>query len=196
MEISIEDIKEAKKVLEYFKRPKTYTNSFYNLCFCILVPQTRFSTVKKVIENLIKQNFHAIKISKEKLLEIISSARYKNRKVEYLLDLKKDLKLVFIFKSLISPKTDIEQRQWFVDNVNGMGYKAASHFLRNMGATDLAIIDTHILKFLKIKGKKYNYLKAEKKFRKIAIKNKLSVAELDAIVWKKYSGTDWKDFVY
>ncbi|MCK4265146.1 hypothetical protein KAW80_02185 [Candidatus Babeliales bacterium] len=34
-------------------------------------------------------------------------------------------------------------------NIKGIGYKEASHFLRNVGYNDVAIIDRHVLRFLK-----------------------------------------------
>jgi N-glycosylase/DNA lyase len=40
-------------------------------------------------------------------------------------------------------------RDWFVRNVKGLGWKEASHFLRNIGYRDLAILDRHILKNLR-----------------------------------------------
>ena len=43
----------------------------------------------------------------------------------------------------------MELREWLVKNVKGLGYKEASHFLRNIGKSeDLAILDRHILKNL------------------------------------------------
>lgn len=103
-------------------------------------------------------------------------------------------------------------REWLIYNIKGLGMKAASHFLRNQGYTDLAVIDVHIIRFLSkyVKPIDYeftdglipvvsnmkNYLHWEDRFREIADKYDLSVAELDAIIWKQRSNTDWKDFVY
>ena len=44
--------------------------------------------------------------------------------------------------------SDQNKRGWLVVNVNGLGMKASSHFLRNLGNQSFAIIDTHILKYM------------------------------------------------
>ena len=51
-----------------------------------------------------------------------------------------------------------ERRAWLVDNIKGLGYKEASHFLRNIGFDDYAIIDSHILDLLE----RYNLIKQPK----------------------------------
>jgi len=38
-----------------------------------------------------------------------------------------------------------EAREWLVNNAIGIGYKEASHFLRNTGVEKLAILDRHVL---------------------------------------------------
>ena len=89
------------------------------------------------------------------------------------------------------------KRNWLVQNVKGLGMKTATHLLRNLGgADDMVMIDTHILKYLKVKEKNWNYRELEKRFRKRAKRYGITMAELDTIVWKKYSGTDWKEFVH
>jgi len=88
-------------------------------------------------------------------------------------------------------------RKWLVKNVEGLGMKTASHFLRNGGRVkELAIVDTHILKFLKIEGEvkdQHHYLKIEENFRNIADKLGVSVFDLDAVVWSWYSGIPLKE---
>jgi thermostable 8-oxoguanine DNA glycosylase len=81
---------------------------------------------------------------------------------------------------------------------------------------DIAIIDTHIIKFLaeelcvtfgltyeeavkefrKQATRKEGYLGLEKLFQNIAKQNRLSYMELDSYLWKNYSGTSWEDFKY
>ena len=84
-----------------------------------------------------------------------------------------------------------------------MGYKEASHFLRNIGfADDLAILDRHILKNLKIFGiieeipkslSKKKYLEIEKAMKKFAIeKVKVPVAHLDFLFWYLFNGEIFK----
>jgi N-glycosylase/DNA lyase len=87
-------------------------------------------------------------------------------------------------------------REWLVKTVKGLGYKEASHFLRNVGFTDVAIIDRHILKYLKERGliempKTFNrkrYLEMEKILLVIAKKLNLNLAELDLYLWYIMTG--------
>ena len=89
-----------------------------------------------------------------------------------------------------------ELRTWLVNNVHGLGYKEASHFLRNIGFDDYAIIDSHIIDLLtrykriippKTMTKK-RYLAIETTLRDIAITTHLTLAELDLYLWYMETG--------
>jgi N-glycosylase/DNA lyase len=77
-----------------------------------------------------------------------------------------------------------------------LGYKEASHFLRNIGFMDVAIIDRHILNILVEYGlikrpktlSKKNYLEIEKKLEKLAKKTRMSLGELDFYLWYMKTG--------
>jgi len=83
------------------------------------------------------------------------------------------------------------EREWLVESVKGLGYKEASHFLRNIGYDDYAIVDFHIVDLLVrhnlIKKPKtlsrVKYLEIEEILRKIAKKSGLTLAELDLYLW-------------
>ena len=87
-------------------------------------------------------------------------------------------------------------REWIVKNVRGLGYKEASHFLRNIGFDDYAIIDFHIVDILtdhKIIKKpktltKGKYLEIEDLLRNLANKTGLTLAELDLYLWYMETG--------
>ena len=80
-----------------------------------------------------------------------------------------------------------EFREWLVKNIKGIGYKEASHFLRNIGYDGLAIIDFHIIDVLEknrlIRRPKTltraKYLEIEKVLKRLADRMKLTLAELD-----------------
>ncbi len=82
-------------------------------------------------------------------------------------------------------------RDWIVNNIKGVGYKEASHFLRNIGFDDYAIIDFHIIDLLVeynlIKKPKSltrkKYIEIEKYLENIALKTNLTLAELDLYLW-------------
>ena len=87
----------------------------------------------------------------------------------------------------------MEAREWFVDNVKGIGLKEASHFLRNIGlGEDLAILDRHILKNLALLGvieevpaslSRRLYLEIEDRMRKFAENIKIPMSHLDLLLW-------------
>lgn len=89
-----------------------------------------------------------------------------------------------------------DAREWLVENVKGFGYKEASHFLRNTGHTDVAIIDRHILRFLVKEGlieepktlTRKRYLSIERLLRAIAGALGISLSELDLYLWYMMKG--------
>ena len=95
-----------------------------------------------------------------------------------------------------------EMREWVVSNVKGMGYKEASHFLRNIGmGEDMAILDRHVLKSMKILGiidaipkniNKRDYLEMEKKLRDFSERIKIPLSHLDLLFWSKETGELFK----
>jgi len=87
-------------------------------------------------------------------------------------------------------KTEREARKWIVENVKGLGWKEASHFLRNVGFKNVAIIDRHVLNTLKeyglIKSTKLTpkkYLQIERKLGRLCEKTGLKQGELDFYLW-------------
>jgi N-glycosylase/DNA lyase len=228
--ITKEDRQALNKVFENFGRKKTEEEIFYDLCFAIMAPQTKFANNIKVIQRLKELDFYYFGEAYEgycgitQIEEILKPVRFYKNKTKYLLEAKK--KFPEILQAISSLDTwdnkqsihvvDIYKiREWLVDNVKGLGYKASSHFLRNMGDTELSILDTHIVKFLnenigreglcgvihqgdwgKIIKTRKGYLLAERVFQKIAGENNMVSAYLDAYLWKSYSGTSWNDFKY
>lgn len=92
-----------------------------------------------------------------------------------------------------------KMREWLVKNVKGLGMKEASHFLRNIGYKDVAIIDFHILDLLKKEGfvefdrKKETltprkYLEIEKILEEVGGKINLDLARLDLYLWYLETG--------
>jgi N-glycosylase/DNA lyase len=51
-------------------------------------------------------------------------------------------------RTIESFRNDREAREWLVENVLGLGYKEASHFLRNTGHYGVAILDRHIIRIM------------------------------------------------
>ena len=101
-----------------------------------------------------------------------------------------------ILEELGKHKNEILMRNWLVENIKGLGMKEASHFLRNIGYSNIAIIDKHILNILVneelIKRPKTltpkKYIEIENILRKLAKKVNLSLGELDLYLWSEQTG--------
>jgi len=80
--------------------------------------------------------------------------------------------------------------------VEGFGLKEASHFLRNIGFEDVAIVDRHIFRYLKEKGllpdyktiTRRIYLEAERKLEEICQELGMSQGELDLYIFYHKTG--------
>lgn len=81
--------------------------------------------------------------------------------------------------------------------IKGIGYKEASHFLRNIGFRGYAILDVHILKSLREIGvirnasrpaSRKNYLRLEKRFHAFAKSIGIDSDELDLVLWSLKTG--------
>lgn len=187
-------IEEIRK--KNFQVKKTDEQIFYDLCFCLMAPQTKFVQNRIAIKNLMDNNFYSNNIPEERLHELIRKARFFRVKSKRLIEAKASFSK--ILENLNSDKSDIEKRNWLFDNINGMGMKAASHFLRNSGYKNFAIIDTHVIKYLNSfkPTNKFEYLLLEKEFIKIVDSFGVSPAELDMAIWKNYSNTPWEEFLF
>ena len=105
-----------------------------------------------------------------------------------------------IFNNLRIDKSE-ELRGWLVDNIKGHGLKESSHFLRNVGRENLAILDRHILRCLnKLKVideipkslTKKKYLEIENRFREYGSKIGIKMDELDLLFWSMATGRVFK----
>ena len=99
-------------------------------------------------------------------------------------------------KILFSNTTSDGLRDWIVKNIKGIGYKECSHFLRNIGFNDYAIIDFHIVDLLvhynlidKPKTMtKRKYLEIEEVLKEIGTILNLNMAQLDLYLWYLETG--------
>ncbi len=167
------------------------------MVYCLLTPQTSAESAGKVVEQLQKLSFHALPLDPEPILRNRTTyIRFHRTKSKHLLKLKADFPLVVqsITRDLPSP----ELREWLVRNVTGLGYKEATHFLRNVGRNGgLAILDRHILRNLKRYGairsipktlSRKHYLSIERQFMRFADRIGIPLDELDLLFWSMETG--------
>jgi N-glycosylase/DNA lyase len=166
---------------------------FQELCFCILT--ANFNAERGIkIQGSLGMGF--IELPEAGLAGKLKKLghRYPNTRSRYIVDSRKCSRT--INDTLQSLSDDNERREWLVKNVKGLGYKEASHFLRNIGYPDYAIIDFHIIDLLErhdiIKRPKTlsrkKYLKIENVLRGIASELDMNLAELDLYLWYMETG--------
>lgn len=121
--------------------------------------------------------------------------RFSQKRAEYIVEARR---LAPTLKGTIQGFDGSEDsRTWLVENVKGLGWKEASHFLRNVGYFDLAIIDRHILSNLREHGvipddgkglTKRRYLDYERILLRIADDLDMTLGELDLYLWYRKTG--------
>lgn len=169
---------------------------FSELCFCIL---TANSQAKKCMEIQEKIGEGFATLPKKKLSAKLKKLGYRfhNKRAEYIVEARAHEKGLKKRIQKLAKKDTRNAREWLVENVKGMGYKEASHFLRNVGYTDVAILDRHILRTLHERGmipevpkslNRIQYLTHENLLRLVAFKMGLSLAALDLYLWYLKTG--------
>ncbi len=160
------------------------------LLFCISTANS--SAIAGLKFQKMLENVNVDRLEVKDLENLMSSAgvRFSSKKAIYAKEAIENFDLVVKALNM----DDISARKYLVKKLRGLGYKEASHFLRNVGRKNLAIIDRHVLKWMIERGyikelktitpKKYELL--ERKLREIALDKTL--AELDLIIWYKVTG--------
>jgi len=117
---------------------------FSELCFCLLTANSSARIGMEIQESM---GSGCRTSSKGDLRKLLSDHGYRfpNVRAEYICEAREIDNLVSKIESF---RNDRSARDWLVDNVKGLGYKEASHFLRNTGHFGVAILDRHILRVL------------------------------------------------
>jgi len=197
---------DISKRLESFKKLDRLSERqvFEELAFCIFTPGSKALNGDKAVKELKRQNllFKGNRDSIAKGLRGI--VRFHNNKALYLTQARRYFKkgLKFNIKSFVLADNPIMVRERLAQEVKGIGYKEASHFLRNIGlGRDLAILDTHILKNLKrlniiteipVSMGEKKYLDLESKMNEFSKYVKIPIAALDLLFWSHETGFIYK----
>lgn len=177
---------------------------FTELIFCILTPQSKAESCSRAVKKIICNKLF-LKGNSNQITNELSGVRFKNRKAKYIVEARN----LLTTNGKISIKSKIEQlrnarkaRDWLVQNIKGLGYKEASHFLRNIGhGEDLAILDRHILKNLKSLRaiekvpnslQKKRYFEIENWMIEFSNRIEIPIAHLDLLFWSKETGKIFK----
>jgi N-glycosylase/DNA lyase len=172
---------------------------FRELCFCLLTPGTSALKAEWTIRELAESGLLFCGGEKEISLALRKRIRFHNQKARNIV---KARKMISRIKKMLKGSDNRKMREWLVDNVRGLGWKEASHFLRNVGhGNGLAIIDRHILKNLMDFGfidkipenlTKKQYFQLEEKIKEFSSSASIPMEELDLLLWSKETGMVFK----
>lgn len=176
---------------------------FTELSFCILTPQSKAKLCWEAVLEMQKKGI-LLKGTKKEVNKELQKVRFKNRKAEYLFEARNKFfcENNSIYSNIKKMKNPSELRKYLVKNVKGIGWKEASHFLRNIGlGANIAILDRHIirnmieLKVLEEYPKNLsekNYEKIEEKMKKLSKDLDIPIDTLDLVFWAKETGEVFK----
>ena len=172
---------------------------FQELCFCLLTANFNAEKSIKIQERIGEGFLSWPRDEVERVLREMGH-RFPAARAEYIVNARPLARKIHEKVLEIRSRNDIlgekQLRDWLAKNVKGLGYKEASHFLRNIGFKNVAIIDFHILDLLE----RYNlvekpktltrkrYLQIESFLEKIGKKARMSLAELDLYLWYMETG--------
>lgn len=133
---------------------------------------------------------------------LVGSHRYPNARPRYIVASRSFLQEhcgMRLRTKLWSFECDLDRRDWLVreKGIKGLGYKEASHFLRNIGFRGYAILDKHVLNSLaelkiidepKPPNTRSKYLMVEEKLKQLTAELKIDFDELDLVLWSMKTG--------
>lgn len=172
---------------------------FEELCFCLLTPGAKAQNCQNIVACLKKKGL-LFKGDEEELRPFLRYARFYNQKADRLVAARKFFSLAKGngIKEKVFSGSPFIVRDWLVEHVRGLGYKEASHFLRNIGeGQDLAILDRHILRRLKDYGvirelpkslTRKRYLEIEGQMRRSFKQAKIPLDHLDLLFFSMATG--------
>jgi len=166
---------------------------FREMCFCIM---TANCGAEKCIEIHDRMEDDFLILDRIQLAEKFKRCGYRfpNIRSGYIIEAKEYM--TDLERILNHSNQDGSLRDWIVKHIKGLGYKEASHFLRNVGYENYAIIDFHIIDIL-VKYKlikkpktltKKKYIEFEYILKEMGEKLKLSLSELDLYLWYLETG--------
>ncbi|MBU4202191.1 MAG: N-glycosylase/DNA lyase [Candidatus Altiarchaeales archaeon] len=162
---------------------------FLELTFCLCTPQSKAKACWEAVSKLAGKGILR-RGSRAEIRKGLIGVRFANNKSDYIVEARGNFQEIIKFRELNNP---LEMREFLVENVKGLGWKEASHFLRNVGyGKDIAILDRHILRnLLRFKVileiprsiSKRRYIEIENKMKKFSQNIGIPLQELDLLFW-------------
>jgi len=184
---SIMDVVETRKKQFIEKGRSPLEEIFMELVFCTLTANTSAEMGLRCEEGI----RHLGSFEFKKLREELVRCRYRfpNTRARF-------IEFNFQRKELLPEIMKMEERRDILtETFMGIGMKEASHFLRNTGYFQYAILDKHVQRFLseyygmpmKIKNRR-DYIEAEKIFFELSSSYGLEPGIMDLVVWYIMTG--------
>lgn len=186
--------------LDEFKKLRSASDEelFYEMCYCVLTAHGSARAGRGAQARLEKGRFW----QEGDVGNCLDGVRYRNNKKLFLLQNRKNiiadtlnLRGFLTGDGVVVRDKVAEDSRYF----KGLGMKAASQFLRNIGFSGLAILDRHILKSLKNYGvikevpssiTKKIYIEIEKKMQEFSKGIDVPMDALDILFWTEMSGEE------
>lgn len=209
--LNLEDLKKAhseKKSLiagrlsdfSNFSNSHNDRKIFEELVFCILAANTSakmgITTVREIRDILFTAD---VKKLSGRLKGIY---RFYNVRADYIVHTRNFLMKEYdlrLMDHLLSFSNPLERRDFLAmtRDIKGIGFKEASHFLRNVGFRGYSILDKHVIKCLyelgvihsvKSPSTRKQYLETEQALKEFSRENDFDPDELDLLLWSEKTG--------
>ena len=170
---------------------------YEELVYCLLTAYSSALMGQRCVDALVGGSLMEGNLEDVRGCLVEEGHRFANRRAEYIYDTRG---LAPRIKGVIQGFEDPrDAREWLVKHVKGLGWKEASHYLRNVGYFGLAIIDRHILSNMVEHGliaeeesrkglTKKRYLAYEGVLAKVAQRLGMEPGELDLYLWYRKTG--------
>jgi N-glycosylase/DNA lyase len=169
---------------------------FEELTYCLLTAYSSARIGQLCVDALCDSNalLHGGLTQVVKILKT-QGHRFAEKRAKYIFNART---LATTLKETIQGFRDVRAaREWLVKSVKGIGWKESSHFLRNVGYLDVAIIDRHIISNMVDHGileerpksiTKRRYLEYEDILAEVAKRVGMTLGEMDLYLWYRKTG--------
>lgn len=169
---------------------------FEELVFCILTANSSAERGLRCVKAL-KERGHVFQGSVDAVRKTLQDIghRYPKKRAEYMILARKRSKE--LKEKVMRFGNALEAREWLVKEIMGIGWKEGSHFLRNVGFLNVAIIDRHVLRVMFEYGlvpsetrilTKRKYLEYEGVLREVSKQLNMPLGKLDLFLWYMKTG--------
>jgi N-glycosylase/DNA lyase len=182
----------------------TEEDVFCELVFCLLTPQSSAFRCARALEILRGRDL-VLRGSAGEISGELAIVRFRNRKASFIVQARAHFlrhDALMVRETLLSAGDVLARRRWLSSSIKGLGWKEASHFLRNTGfGDDLAILDRHILRNLVRLGVLHgipsslngrHYLRIEEDMRAFSRDIGIPMGDLDFVLWYREAGAVFK----